>query len=52
MIQKSSPKGVTAPLVAVGVLLVAALVALGVFGVPYVKALTTTATPQRFATRR
>ena len=41
MIQKSSSKGLTAPLVAVGVLLVAALVALGVFGVPYVKALTT-----------
>ncbi|MGW6657616.1 hypothetical protein [Rhodococcus sp. NPDC055024] len=35
------PKGLTASLIAVGVLLLAAVVALGVFGVPYVRALTT-----------
>lgn len=38
MIQKNSSKGSTAPLVAVGVLLLVALVALGVFGVGYFKA--------------
>ncbi|WP_407804885.1 hypothetical protein, partial [Staphylococcus aureus] len=35
------PKGLTASLIAVGVLLLAAVVVLGVFGVPYVRALTT-----------
>lgn len=38
MIQKSSPKGLTAALVVVGVFLVVALVALGIFGASYLKA--------------